>query len=124
MGREGVEEMSDLFPTLQRSPSKKSLHHKETLRLKKEHDIYTHNAPGAGEWMAFSMSECVAALSGYPLTEEEKTVPVALLTGYCRLMDEARLVEDGHKTEWAAVEALVCRILKSKWTLTGEDSDA
>lgn len=86
-------------------------HRGETAALKKAHGIFTHRASfTTGNWMALSMPECCEALSGYGLTDEEKTNGVALMAGYCRLLDEAGLVEEGHKTEHAAVTALVARI--------------
>lgn len=85
-------------------------HRAEVRALKKEHGIFTHLCRGAGDWLALSMPECTAALAGYDLTDEEKTDAVLLLAGYCRLLDEAGLVEDGHETERAAVAAVVERL--------------
>jgi hypothetical protein len=87
-------------------------HRFEVEALKKEHGIFTHLCRGGGEWLALSMPECCAALSGFPLTEIERTNGVALMAGYCRLLDEAGLVKEGHKTERAAVAALVERLRK------------
>lgn len=85
-------------------------HRAEVEALKKEHGIFTHLCRGGGDWLALSMPECCSALSGYNLTEIERTDGVALMAGYCRLLDEAGLVEEGHKTERAAVAALVERL--------------
>jgi hypothetical protein len=77
---------------------------------KAQYSIYTHLCRGGGDWLALSMSECCAALNDYKLTAEERTDGAALMAGYCRLLDEAGLIEDGHKTQHAAVAALVTRI--------------
>lgn len=82
----------------------------EVARLKLAHGIFTHKGGCSGVWMALSMPECAEALSGYDLTDEEKTDGVALMGGYCRLLDEAGLIEDDHKTELDAVKALVARL--------------
>lgn len=77
---------------------------------KEKYRIYTHNAPDAGRWIAFSMDECCEAFKGYGLSEEEKTDGFHMLAGYCRLMDDMHLVEDNHRTEFEACEALVKRL--------------
>lgn len=82
----------------------------EMQTLKKAHGIFSHHCAGGGDWMALSMPECTAALAGYDLTEEEKTDAVALMAGYCRLLDEANMIEQGHRTEYDAVKALVARL--------------
>ena len=89
-------------------------HRAEVEALKKAHGIFTHLCRGGGDWLALSMPECCAALSGYGLTEIERTDGVALMAGYCRLLDEAGLVEEGHKTERAAVAALVERLRSNR----------
>ncbi len=88
-------------------------HRAEVKELKDRHGIWTDNCPELG-WMALSMPACLEALAGYPLTEEERTHPVALLAGYCRLLDEAQLVEDGHATELMAVKACVARLAEKQ----------
>lgn len=85
----------------------------EVAELKAQYGIFTHLCRGGGEWLALSMPECCAALSEYGLTEEERTNGVALMAGYCRLLDEAGLVEEGHRTEREAVTSLVSRIKSS-----------
>ena len=82
----------------------------EVQTLKKAHGIFSHHCAGGGDWMAISMPECTAALAGYDLTDEEKTDAVALMAGYCRLLDEANMIEQGHQTEYDAVKALVARL--------------
>lgn len=48
------------------------------------------------------------------LTDAEKTDGVMLMAGYCRLLDEAGLIEEGHKTELAACRAVVARMKGTK----------
>ena len=82
----------------------------EVAAMKKEHGIYTHLCRGGGDWLAMSMPECIKALQGYDLTKEEKEDGALLLAGYCRLLDEAGLVEQDHKTEWLAVQSVLKRM--------------
>lgn len=85
-------------------------HRAEVAALKQKHGIFTHLDRGGGDWLALSLPECVAALDGYDLTEAERTDGAALLIGYCRLLDDAGLIEEGHETERAAVGAVVKRM--------------
>ncbi len=54
---------------------------------------------------AVNMTTAIEKLSGYDLTEEEKTEQPALMAGYCRLIDEAKLVGYGD-TEFEAIADL------------------
>jgi hypothetical protein len=78
--------------------------------VKKKHGLFTHRCPGGGEWLALSLPECCAALEGHTLTDAERTDGALLLMGYARLLEEAGLVEQGHRTEQAAVDALLGRM--------------
>lgn len=105
-----AEAFKPLLLDVPRTKSRRDIRREEVAALKQEHGIFTHNCRGAGEWLALSMPECIKALEGYNLTEEERTCGAALLAGYCRLLDEAGLIEEYHKTEYEAVTALVERI--------------
>ncbi len=89
-------------------PPTKEVRRKECEALKAKHTIWTHHMPK--DWMALSMTECTAALAGYNLTTEQRTVPIMMMAGYCRLLDEAGMIEQGHATEWEAVRALATRL--------------
>jgi hypothetical protein len=101
-----------LTPSVQRTRANYRGH---VRALKEKHGIHTHHASMTGDWIAISMPTCIKALEGYGLTAEEKTSIGALFAGYCRLLDEAGLVEEGHQTEREAVEAAVRR-----WPATKE----
>jgi hypothetical protein len=65
--------------------------------------VSTHYAEGMEPpWLAVNMTDAVEALSGYQLTDEEKTNLAALMAGYCRLIDEYGLSGYGN-TEAEAV---------------------
>jgi hypothetical protein len=115
-----IEASRDLFGVVDtRQPSVRTSHRDEVRHLKKEHGIFSHHCAAGGDWMALSMPECTAALAGYDLTEEEKTDAVALMAGYCRLLDDAGMIEQGHRTEYDAVKALASRLSANK---TGQES--
>lgn len=77
-------------------------------RVCAELEIFTHwHADSL--WMAFSMAQAKEALSDYSLTDEEKSHPVALFSGYCRLLDEAGMVADNEPTEFAAIVFVATR---------------
>lgn len=104
-----MSEQSELF-FVKQVPRARNSHRDEVKSMKEKHGIFTYNCKGAGDWMAMSMPECVEKLKGYDLTDEEKTCGATLMAGYCRLLDESRMIEDGHKTEYEACRALVERI--------------
>jgi hypothetical protein len=82
----------------QLSPRLKWIH-----AMKEEHRIFTHYADN---WLAIPMNIACKELEGYGLTEEENTDGVALMAGYCRLLDDANILTDGHATEDEAIVAL------------------
>ncbi len=99
-------------------PTTKAKRRAECETLKVKYGIWTHSmldhdvgaTYGHLNWLAMSMPECTQALAGYKLTTEEKTIPIAMIAGYCRLLDDAGMIEQGHKTEFAAVTALAIRL--------------
>jgi hypothetical protein len=101
-----AEKLFDVAPF--QGPTTKEKRRKECDALKEKHAIWTHHTHK--DWLALSMRECTAALNGYDLTTEQKTVPIMMLAGYCRLLDEAGMIEQGHETEWEAVTALARRL--------------
>lgn len=106
-----AEKLFDVAPF--QGPTTKEKRRKECEELKAKHFIWTHSAPkdaNTRDWLAMSMSECTAALNGYPLTSAEKTVPILMLAGYCALLDDAGMIERGHATEWEAVKAVARRL--------------
>ena len=103
-----TEKLFDVAPF--QGPSTKEKRRKECEALKAKHAIWTHHT--AKDWLALSMTECTAALNGYDLTTEQRTVPIMMLAGYCRLLDDAGMIEQGHETEWEAVTALAARLNK------------
>ena len=77
---------------------------KEAMEKAKSNGVQTHHAPHAEPpWIAICMPAVCKMLEGYGLTEEEKTDLVALMAGYCRLIDEAGLIGYGH----AEIEAIL-----------------
>lgn len=64
-----------------------------------------HIEPSDLPYQAVNMSLAVQRLKGYELTEEEKTELPALMAGYCRLIEESRLVGFGI-TELEAIKDL------------------
>jgi len=89
-------------------PRDKRIDRREAVRLYKEwYSIFTDHCHGEAGWLALSMNECCRYLRDENLTEEEKEHPIALLAGYCRLLDEAGLIEDGHRIEYEACSALI-----------------
>lgn len=92
---------------------------KATNALKREHEMFTHYCQDGG-WLAMHLPSCRAALEGYELTELERTDGVVMLAGYCRLLDEAGLVHEDHKTEREAVLAAIGKLsLPNIQTQTG-----
>lgn len=89
-------------------PSTRELRAAEVKRLKEKHDIWTHGVMDGGKmnWMAFPILICHDFLKGY-LTDEDRKDPFVMFAGYCRLIDEAGLCTDGHRTELEAVKAAV-----------------
>lgn len=81
----------------------------EVNRLKAEHEIWTHNAPGAGNWLAFCVPACRKLLKGYG-DEVQTMEPIELFASYSRLIDESGLTEDFHPTELSAVRAVVSKL--------------
>lgn len=62
----------------------------------KNHDIQTHHAPDCNPpWIAVPMKAAVDLLAGYKLTEEEKNSLPAIMSGFCRFLDESGMVFDG-----------------------------
>ena len=57
------------------------------------------------KYLAVNMTVALKRLEGYGLTDEEKTSLPALMAGYCRLVDEARLTGFGD-TEFEAIKDL------------------
>lgn len=101
---------TDLFTfmkDIRRSPSTAELHRRSVAEWKRRHRLFTHKGPD--DWMALSMDECCLLLEGYQLTDTEKTDGVALMAGYCRLLDEAGLIHFGN-TEWEACADLIQRL--------------
>jgi hypothetical protein len=80
--------------------------------LKAKHGIFTQNAPSDGKpnWLAFSLPFCVEALKSYNLSDAEKTEPLCLYAGYCRLMEEQGMLVDGAETEAEAVLETIKRL--------------
>lgn len=79
--------------------------------FKKEHGIWTHgnkkNGVGDHAWDALSVLHAHAGLDGYGLTEIQRLEPMALVSAYCRLLDEWGLLVTG-ETEVKAIRTL-CR---------------
>jgi len=71
--------------------------------MKEEYRIFTHYAEN---WLAIPMNIACKKLEGYNLTDEEKTDGATLMAGYCRLLDDANILTDGHATEEDAIVAL------------------
>lgn len=94
-----------LLDVPQDRPSKRQQHAAEVAELKAKHGIVTHLCRGGGEWLAVCPKECGKVLG----TPEDITL-FDLISGYCRLLDEAGLVEENHPTEHAAVTALAKRL--------------
>ena len=101
-----------------RSKSNREIRAEQVDAWKAEYGIQTHCCRGGGDWMAVSMPECIALLEGYGLTDAEKTSLPALMAGYCRLLDEAGVIEDGHATEFIACEKLTARISEENDEMT------
>lgn len=92
---------------VQCAPSKRSTTKAETARLKESYGIKTHGHDSGGgkmNWIALSMPMAARALSGYSLTEDEKTNLFDIIAGYCRLLDDMNLLAEGFKTEHEAVK--------------------
>lgn len=81
----------------------------------RERRIFTHYTEGMG-WLALSMRDACDCLSGYSLTQEEKSNGVALMFGYCSLLDEAGLVADCFGLEFDAAMELAIRGNWPLWT--------
>lgn len=79
--------------------------------MKMVHGIYTHHEKGPAGWMALPMPQIVKMLEadGHKLSDMEKTNGAHVMAGYCRLIDEAGLVEEGHRTEYEACRAIAER---------------
>jgi len=88
-------------------PESESPRLKWKKKVVEKYSIFTHYYKGHG-WMAFSMTKALEMLSGYSLTDEQKTEPIMLFAGYCRLLDEAGLVADRMETEFDAI----CEVCK------------
>jgi len=97
------------LPEFAATKRKRVSHHAEVRRLKELHGIWTDHCPDLG-WMALSVPQCMEALKGYSLTEEERTMPIALVAGYGRLLEEAGLLIDGASTELLACQAVAERL--------------
>jgi hypothetical protein len=107
----GSETLFELEPTVSGRP--RAVGEREVRRAKVKEwkaalGLYAYKGC-AEDWMALSMPECIARLEGYELTAEEKTDAPSLLAGYCRLLDEAGLIQYG-RTEYETCEALVGRM--------------
>jgi hypothetical protein len=100
-----------LFDVPQDHLSKRQIRRAEIKALKEKHGIYTNYCEGLG-WLALSMPQCINAVKGYGLTEEEKTYAPALMAGYCRLLEEAGLLADGCASEYEAVKQIADRLSK------------
>lgn len=61
---------------------------------------------------AVNMTLAAELLEGYDLTDEEKTELPALMAGYCRLIEEYRLVGFG-ETEFEAIQDLFSHATKN-----------
>mgnify|MGYP000179819496 CR=1 FL=1 len=81
-------------------------------------EIATHYGEGIpNPWIAVNMTVARERLSGYNLSELEKTDLGHLLAGYCRLIDEYQL--DGYgDTEFEAIQHLFSKA--TPHTLEGE----
>jgi len=97
---------------IRKTPSVAEQRRRQVQAWKEQYRIFTHKGPD--DWMALSMDECCDALKGYDLTEAEKTDGVALMAGYCRLIDEAGMIRFG-ETEYEACESLVARLAYTKY---------
>lgn len=63
-------------------------------------------------YQAVNMTVAIEFLEGYGLTEEEKTSLPALMAGYCRLIEESKLVGFGD-TEFEAIQDLFSHATKT-----------
>lgn len=90
-----------LFDVPKDSPSRK----KKLQAFKDTHGIWTHHASGLEEpWTAVWVTGARDALSDYG-PEVATMLPIELIAGYCRLLEECSLLTDG-QTERAAIEVL------------------
>lgn len=105
----------DFMVEVRKTPSLAAIRRQQVQEWKNGFRIFTHKGPD--DWMALSMDECCWKLEGHRLTKEQQTDGVALMAGYCRLIDEAGLIHFGD-TEHEACEALVMRLCKSNAELT------
>lgn len=98
--------MSDLFPELPRTPSRVSQVKAALETWKKENGVFTHRANHMEHpWSALAFEKAKEVLSGYELSDEEKTYPGSLIAGYCRLLDDSGLLV------CAGTELKACRAL-------------
>lgn len=80
-------------------------------------DIATWYSEGVDSpYIAVNMTVSRKMLAGYSLTEEEKTSLPEMMGGYCRLIEESRLIGYG-ETEFEAIADLF-----SNATLTAVDA--
>ena len=95
-------------PTLFDVPADQPSRHMRFKAWKEANGVWTHFAEmgeGCDNWMALAFETAKKALEDYELTAEEKTEPMMLMAGYCRLIDEAGLCAEAD-SEWAACELL------------------
>jgi hypothetical protein len=107
----GSETLFELEPTVSgrlRAVGEREVRRAKVKEWKAALGLYAYKGC-AEDWMALSMPECIARLEGYELTAEEKTDAPSLLAGYCRLLDEAGLIQYG-ATEYETCAALVGRL--------------
>lgn len=92
--------MSELFPVSEVSMDSPRLIWMKAV--KRDLEIFTHWHADS-QWMGFSMQKACEALEGYELTEAQKSDPIDLFSGYCRLLDEAGMVADNEPSEFDAI---------------------
>lgn len=99
----------DIAPDASPSPSRLE-------RWKAMHGVRTHLSPSMGEssqWLAVAFSTALIELSGYNLTDDEKSGIMALYGGYCRLINEAGWDATGSTEDFACWE--LCQKMKWPW---------
>lgn len=71
-------------------------------RVTAELGIFTHYCD-ASQWMAFSHVKAIEFIGAEYLADSMKTDAFELFAGFCRVLDDARMVADGEPTEFDAV---------------------
>lgn len=77
-------------------------------RVTAELRIFTHFCESS-QWMAFSHAKAIEFIGAENLAEPLKADPFALFAGFCRLLDDARMVADHEPTEFDAVLSVALR---------------